>query len=300
MLLRNTLLTLLLLNNSLALANEIECDEENSLSEISAHTSNECNKKFNEESKNNKHQYDLSFCDNGRFELKLETYFPYAESPEEVFSNYFLNGANIQKTSNLLQSTAPKIWLDGKVYSGKASGLKGKTFKIETHPKKSFSTRNFYSTCKLTPTGESLTQDCSISMESGDGKEYFKSSEKNSTNVKCTKEVVGVKCAIIVKGAPKSISGILYSNTAEKLAVSGAIETMRDMFNLSYLDHGCTPGRASENTKGTTFFDKNLEPFWEKVTGKVENLEGARSQVKVKSGAEGFTVKTISDTDDCK
>jgi hypothetical protein len=255
-----------------------------------------CETNFDQEAKDKKQGYKFNVCGNGKFELDIDTYFPYAATIEEVFTKYFLNGENIKKTSNLLQNTAPKIFINGKTYNGPASGLKGKAFTLETHPKKSISTKDFYSNCSLTSDGNSYTQTCNVSMTKGDGKDAFKSGKTNSTVIKCSKAQVGVECKVVVKGSPKDISGILYSNTAEKLAVSGAIETMRDIFNLSYLGHGCDPGPASENITKSTFYKNNIDTFWKKVTNTVETQTGKHGLVTVTSGTESFNIKTNADT----
>jgi hypothetical protein len=296
---------LLVFSASSVLADDvIPCDSdaseavESSFMQLAQATVSTCATKLDQEAKYKKQKFDFNVCNSGKFELEMETFFPYAASVEDVFSDYFLNGENIKKTSNLLQDTAPKIWVDGKVYTGKAAGLKGKAYTIETHPEKSFSTKNFYSGCSLAPNGASLTQTCNVSLTKGDAKEAFEAGKTNSTTTKCTKVPVGVKCVVTVKGSPKSINGILYRNTAEKLAVSGAIEAMRDIYNLSYLAHGCAPGAESENVTTSNFFKNNIDPFWEKVTSKVENLSGSKSLVSVSSGLEAISVKTFEDTKD--
>lgn len=58
-------------------------------------------KNFDLEARANMHKYHFSVCNTGKFELELDIYFPYAENVEEVFTKYFLNEKNIQKTSNL-------------------------------------------------------------------------------------------------------------------------------------------------------------------------------------------------------
>lgn len=259
-----------------------------------------CETSFDQEAKDKKQGYKFDVCGNGKFELDIDTYFPYAATVEEVFTKYFLNGENIKKTSNLLQNTAPKIFVNGKIYSGPASGLKGKAFTIETHPKKSISTKDFYSSCSLTSDGSSYTQTCNVSMTNGDGKDTFKSGKTNSTVIKCSKAKVGVECKVVVKGSPKDINGILYSNTAEKLAVSGAIETMRDIFNLSYLGHGCDPGSGSENITKSTFYKNNIDSFWKKVTNTVETQTGDHGLVTATSGTGSFNIKTNADTKACQ
>lgn len=271
---------------------------ESSFMQLAESSVSTCATKLDQEAKDQKQNFNFSVCDSGKFELEIDTYFPYASTVEEVFNKYFHNGESIKKTSNLLQDTAPKIWVDGKAYTGTVAGLKGKGFTLETNPEKSFSSKTFYSSCSLTPNGATLTQNCNLSLTKGDAKEAFKAGTTNSTAIKCTKITVGVKCTVTVKGSPKSISGILYSNTAEKLAVSGAIETMRDMFNLSYLAHGCDPGTSSEKITNSTFMKNNVDPFWKKITSKVEALTGKQSLVSVSSGTEALTVITIVDTKD--
>jgi hypothetical protein len=278
---------------------DINKSVESSFLQLAEATVATCATKLDQEAKDNKQKFDFSVCDSGKFELKMDTYFPYASSVEDVFSDYFHNGKNIQKTSNLLQDTAPQIWVNGKIYTGNSSGLKGKAYTIETHPEKSFSSKTFYSGCTLIYSGADLTQSCNVSLTKGDAKEAFQAGKTNSTTTKCTKVAVGVKCTVTVKGSPKSINGILYSNTAEKLAVSGAIETMRDVYNLSYLAHGCAPGSESENVTSSSFYKNNLDPFWKKITSKVENLSSSKSQVSVSSGTEALSIKTFEDSKDC-
>jgi hypothetical protein len=258
----------------------------------------DCGKNFDQEAKDKKQKYKFNVCNNGKFVLDLDTYFPHATTVEEVYTKYFLNGENIQKSSNLQKGTAPKVYFEGKPYTGSATGLKGKAFKIESHPKKSFSTKELISICSFASDGTIATQTCNLSMTSGDGKDAFKTGKTNSTVIKCTKITVGVKCAVTVKGFPKDIDGILYSNTAEKLAVSGAIETMRDFYNLSYIGHGCDPGPASENVLTSAFYKTNLDPFWKSITSKVENLKGDKSLVTVSSGDDAINIKLIEDTKD--
>lgn len=255
-----------------------------------------CEKKIDLEAKTKKQRYSFNVCNNGKFELELNTYFPYAESAEEVFTKYFLNGESIKKTSNLLRNTAPKVIVDEKEFQGDAKKLIGKRFNFESHPKKNFSTKSFISNCSLAQTGTALVQICHVSMSNGDGKEAFKSGKNNSTTIKCSKENDGVTCNIIIQGTPKDINGILYSNTAEKLAVSGAIESLGDFFNLSFLAHGCEPGPASENISGSTFYKTNIKPFWKKITSKVENLAGEKSLVSVSSGQDEINIKLYPDT----
>ena len=257
-----------------------------------------CAKDFDQEAKDKKQNYIFNVCNNGKFELSIETYFPHASTVEEVYTQYFLNGENIRKSSNLQQYTAPIVWYDGKEYAGSATELKGKEFKIESHPKKSFFSRELISGCSFMSDGTSATQTCNLSMTNGDGKDVFKLDKTNSTVIKCTKATTGVKCSATVKGSPKDITGIFYSRTAEKLAVSGAIETMIDFFNLSYLGHGCDPGPNSENVLTSTFYKTLIDPFWKIMTSKVENLKGDKSLVTVSSGAEALNIKLIADTKD--
>lgn len=258
-----------------------------------------CVESFNQQEIAGKHAYSFAVCESGKFKLDISTTFPNSTSVEEVFNNYFLNGDKVNQASSLLLE-APTI---NKSTSAKIVDLKAlKTYEMISKPTKSSETSTLYSNCSLALTGSTkIVQTCNINLAKGDAAAAFDSGN-NSTVISCEKKDLGVDCKITVNGNPKPYSGILGfgSRSAERLAVSGAVETLYDMYNLSYMNHaptGCKPADVSTGMSKTNFHLTKLSKFWAIGVEKAANTSGAYSKVALSSSAKDPT--TYTDAKDC-
>lgn len=258
-----------------------------------------CVESFNQQQTAGKHAYDFWVCDGGKFNLEINTTFPNSTTVEEVFNNYFLNGNKVNQASSLLLE-APKINND---IDPKVADLKGlKTYEMISKPTKSNEVSTMYSNCSLALTGTTkIVQTCNVNMGKGSAASAFDSGT-NSTVISCEKKTDGVDCKIIVKGNTKPYSGVLGfgSRSAERLAVSGAVETMYDMYNLSFMNHAptnCNPNDASVGLKKTNFHLNKLNKFWPTGVAKAEETDGQYSKLSMSSSAKDPT--TYTDSKDC-
>lgn len=259
-----------------------------------------CVTAFDQQVSAGKHNYAFGVCESGKFNLDINTTFPNTDSVEDVFNNYFLNGTKVNEASNLLQA-APKI---NSSTNPKVADLKDlKTYTMVSVPTKDGTPSTIQSNCSLAVTGTTkIVQTCNIDLSKGNAAKAFDAGT-NSTVISCEKKDVGVDCKISVKGNTKPYSaylGFAY-RSPERLAISGAIETMYDMFNLSYMDHaptGCKPNDVSSGMTKTNFHLNKLNKFWATSVDKAEDQEGSSSKLTMSSSASNPT--TYTSADDCK
>lgn len=259
-----------------------------------------CVESFNQQQTAGKHNYTFGVCESGKFKLDINTTFPNTDSVEDVFNNYFLDGNKVNQASNLLLA-APKI---NNSVAPKVADLKGlKTYEMVSVPTKDSTPSTLYSNCSMVLTGTTkIVQTCKINLAKGDAADAFDSGD-NSTVIACEKKDTGVDCKITVNGNTKPYSAYLGTvyRSAERLAVSGAIETMYDMYNLSYMDHaptGCKPGDVSVGFKKTNLHLNKLNNFWGTGVEKAKAQDGSSSKLTMSSSATHPT--TYTSHDDCK
>lgn len=249
-----------------------------------------CIDAFNQQDKTGKHSYDFGVCENGKFNLKINTTFPNSISVEEVFNNYFLNGDKVEQSSNLLSSPP----LTNKTKSPRVSNLKNlKNYEMMTSPTKNGKTSTIYSNCSLTQVSTiKIVQTCHLNFNKGDAKDGFDQNtnhqENNSTVIDCEKKDSAVDCKIIVQGDTKPYDGFLGigSRSAERLAISGAIETLYDMFNLSYMNHSkqdCKPNDSASGIKKSNLHLNKLNKFWANTMESAASTIGPFSKVTINS-----------------
>lgn len=263
-----------------------------------------CVESFNEQVMNGKHSYAFGVCESGKFNLSIKTFYPNAESAEEVFNNYFLNGDNVNSASSLLQ-TAPTI--NEKIKPTVAELLAKKAYVMKSSPVKDGKSSNLISNCSIATTDKikKIEQTCTMDMSKGDGNQAF-ANTTNSTKISCEKSAEnekGVACSITVVGKTKPYTtgyGLITLRSAERLAVSGAIETMKDMYALSYMNHsstGCFPNSTTVGIAKTNFYTTKVEKFWPTGVDKAAATSGDYSKISMSSSAKDPA--TSSDSKDC-
>ena len=263
-----------------------------------------CVEAFNQEALTHKHSYDFSVCENGKFNLSIKTFFPNAKTVEEVFNNYFLNGDTVNTASSLLQS-APTI--NDKIKPTVLELSQLSTYKMKSEPVKSGSTSHLVSDCSMMITDKinKIEQNCNLNLREGTGGEVFNSG-KNSTNITCEKnpaDTKGVTCTIIVHGHPKPYQSFFIHRSAERLAVSGAIETMKDMFALSFINHsvnGCKPNDSDAGIAKTNFYINNVEKFWPQGVALTAAITKSNSKISLSSSTTVNKATYLNDVKECE
>ena len=180
--------------------------------------------------------YEFGVCESGKFKIVMNSFFPDASTAESVFNEYYLQGSKIKAASDLIVNST-------------ATG----TVDLLSQKKNYLVTTKVNKTVMGISSTSTITSNCWVSQE-------------NSTTIVCTKSESskGVACKITVIGNTKR-----YWRSPKRLAVSGAIETMKNMYGLNFTEHGqCGVLSCADESK---FYKNNLEPFWKKGVSAVES-----------------------------
>jgi hypothetical protein len=225
--------------------------------------------------------YELILKPNGQFEIyTTQTYSKQKEISDLVYDLFFDESKQLNASPSLVAQT---VNLN---YSQKINQRGVHQYRHTSSARKNNMAATMENQCSLKVDESIITNECKlIKASTVITSKLFKYA---SSKLDCKKSISSQICQTSLIGQTEAINLLLTSRTADRLAISGAVESLRTLFNLYHLVTNERMPLSSNN-----FQELNLTPLWDDLISKLNRHEKLDRGLKIISAPNGYTISPI-------
>ena len=231
---------------------------------------------------NSDFNYNLTIKEDGDFAILVNERFHNQYNLKSVVYSNFLNVNNLKSNDESLISQTYSININNAL---KTNGKK--TYKTVLKASRNNITATLENDCTLTVNDTSITNYCRITRAKAPiiGSLF----KYGYSNFACyQKEDSLVTCKVNITGKPDSINMFVMKRSSERLAVSGAVQTLKTLF----ANYKLTTEKRKTNLSSDALYKYNISGLWSAMMEYFKDEQELDRTIKVKSHNNGYQLDT--------
>jgi hypothetical protein len=229
---------------------------------------------------NDNFNFKVSIKKAGDFKIVINEKYAESFKIKSIIEQHFLRESNQKKADSKLKSVR---------YTNSIASKVSKTgthkYTMVSKMSKIQMTATITNSCQLIVSSNKTINKCSIQKSNV---RFIGSLFHNgSSRVECTENTDKTKsCKITLSGKVKGIDTFLVDRTADRLAISGTIESLHSTFGIYHnlINSSETNGRS------TTYFKNNLSDLWQAMIAELNSNDKLDNSFTVYSTNAGYTI----------